>query len=120
MNLLIVEDSERMRRMIKRVVKGIPAEVYECSDGSEALAAYTHHHPDWVCMDIEMKDVDGITATRQIMTDFPDARVVIVSNHDSDDLRAAATHAGACAYVVKENLLEVRRLLSACEPTTMS
>ncbi len=120
MNLLIVEDSERMRRMIKSVVKGIPAEVYECSDGSEALAAYTRHHPDWVFMDIEMKEVDGITATRQIMTDFPDARVVIVSNHDSDDLRAAASEAGARAYVVKENLLEVRRLLSACEPTNRS
>lgn len=102
--------------MIKSVVKGIPGEVYECSDGSEALAAYSHHHLDWVFMDIEMKDVDGITATRQIMKDFPDARVVIVSNHDSDDLREAAAHAGARAYVVKENLLEVRRLLSPCEP----
>jgi DNA-binding NarL/FixJ family response regulator len=47
------------------------------------------------------------------MTTFPDARIVIVSNYDSDDLRAAASTAGASGYVVKENLIELRRLLGA-------
>jgi CheY-like chemotaxis protein len=111
-SLLIVDDSERMRRMIKSLVKGIVAQVYECSDGSEASDAYRNHHPDWVLMDIEMKEMDGITATRQIKTAFPEARIVIVSNYDSDDLRRAASDAGACGYVVKENLIEVRRILS--------
>jgi CheY-like chemotaxis protein len=112
-NLLIVDDSERMRRMIKRLIKSVLAEVWECSDGSQALEAYTQHHPDWVLMDIEMKDVDGIAATRQIRAAFPDARIVIVSNYDSDELRAAASTAGACGYVVKENLIELRSLLGA-------
>ena len=110
-NLLIVDDSERMRRMIKRLIKSVLAEVYECSDGSRALEAYTAHHPDWVLMDIEMKDVDGIAATRQIRAAFPDARIVIVSNYDSDELREAASTAGACGYVVKENLIDLRRIL---------
>jgi len=112
-NLLIVDDSERMRRMIKRLIKSVLAEVWECSDGSQALEAYTAHRPDWVLMDIEMKDVDGIAATRQIRAAFPDARIVIVSNYDSDELRAAASTAGACGYVVKENLIELRSLLGA-------
>ena len=110
-NLLIVDDSERMRRMIKRLIKSVLAEVYECTDGAQALEAYTEHQPDWVLMDIEMKEVDGITATRQIRAAFPDARIVIVSNYDSDELRAAASTAGACGYVVKENLIDLRRLL---------
>ena len=112
-NLLIVDDSERMRRMIKRLIKNVLAEVWECSDGSQALEAYTLHHPDWVLMDIEMKEMDGIAATRQIRAAFPDARIVIVSNYDSDELRAAASMAGACAYIVKENLIELRRVLGA-------
>ena len=112
-NLLIVDNSERMRRMIKRLIKSVLAEVWECSDGSQALEDYTAHRPDWVLMDIEMKDVDGIDATRQIRAAFPDARIVIVSNYDSDELRAAASTAGACGYVVKENLIELRRLLGA-------
>ena len=110
-NLLIVDDSERMRRMIKRLIKSVLAEVWECSDGSQALEAYTNHHPDWVLMDIEMKDVDGITATREIVTAFPDARIVIVSNYESDELREAAAAAGATNYVGKENLIELRRIL---------
>ena len=110
-NLLIVDDSERMRRMIKRLIKGALAEVYECSDGSQALEAYTEHRPDWVFMDIEMKDVDGITATRQIRAAFPDAKVVIVSNYDSVELRAAASDAGAQAFCSKANLLSLRSLV---------
>ena len=112
-NLLIVDDSERMRRMIKRLIKGVLAEVWECNDGSQALEAYTRHRPDWVLMDIEMKDVDGITATREIITAFPDARIVIVSNYDSDELREAASAAGASGYVVKENLIDLRRIVGA-------
>jgi len=112
-NLLIVDDSERMRRMIKRLIKGILAEVWECDDGSQALGAYTEHRPDWVLMDIEMKDVDGITATREIITAFPDARIVIISNYDSDELREAASAAGATGYVVKENLIDLRRIVGA-------
>lgn len=112
-NLLIVEDDDRMRRMIRRVVGDLSSEVHECGDGSQALEAYTRHHPDWVLMDISMGDVDGITATRRITAAFPDARVVIVSSYDGDDLRRAASEAGACAYVVKANLLDVRRILGA-------
>ena len=110
-SLLIVDDSERMRRLIKRMIKGVLAEVYECSDGSQALEAYTTHHPDWVLMDIEMKDVDGITATRQIRATFPDARIVIVSNYDSDAVRAAASEAGAQAFCSKANLISLRSLI---------
>ena len=109
-NVLIVDDSERMRQMIKRLIEEDLNQVYECHDGSQALEAYTQHRPDWVLMDIEMKEVDGITATRQIMAAYPGARVVIVSNYDSIDLRAAASEAGACGYIVKENLIEVRRI----------
>ena len=109
-NLLIVDDSERMRRMIKSLIKSVLAEVYECSDGSQALEAFSAHHPDWVFMDIEMNEVDGITATRQITAAFPDAKVVIVSNYDSDELREAASEAGARAFCSKANLLSLRSL----------
>lgn len=100
-----------MRRLIKRLIKGVPAEIFECSDGSQALQAYTTHQPDLVLMDIEMKDMDGITATRQILATFPNARIVIVSNYDSDEVRAAAREAGAWAFCSKANLLSLRSLI---------
>lgn len=111
MRLLIVDDHAPMRRLLGRVVEDLFRAVEECEDGADALAAYEQHRPDWVFMDIEMGRTDGLTATRDIVRTFPDARVVIVSKHDDEQLRAAARTAGACGYVLKENLFAVRTLL---------
>lgn len=111
MKLLIVEDNAEMRRLIKHMLKGLALEISECDDGCEVLANYARTEPDWVLMDITMKEMDGLTATRQLLAEWPQARVVMVTNHDDDLLREEARRAGACGYVLKENLLEVRRLL---------
>jgi DNA-binding NarL/FixJ family response regulator len=62
-------------------------------------------------MDIVMKKVDGLEATRQIKSVWPDAKIVIVTSYDDDELKQASTEAGACAYVLKEHLFEIRSLL---------
>jgi two-component system response regulator DegU len=111
MNVLVVEDNRAMRRLIREIVSGLADEIHECSDGSEALATYNSHRPDFVLMDIQMGLLDGITATRQIKAADPAARIIIVTDYDQPDLREAARQAGACAYVVKENLLELVRHL---------
>jgi CheY-like chemotaxis protein len=112
MNILIVEDSPGMRRMIRSLVEPFAAEVFECADGDAALSAYRKHHPDWVLMDIRLKESDGIAATRQICAADPQARVVIVTNYDDINLRAAATEAGARAYVLKDNLYTLPSILN--------
>ena len=112
-SVLIVENSEPMRQIIKILIADVAAEIHERGDGREALAAYSAHRPDWVLMDIAMPYVDGITATREITGGFPAANVLIVTDYDDADLRTAAKEAGACGYVLKENLIEVRRLLEA-------
>ena len=116
MNILIVEDNTSMRRLLRSLVGDLAAQVFECGDGAEAIAAYAAHQfdeHDWVLMDIEMKGMDGITATRALRNRWPEAHVVIVTNFDEASLRAAAYEAGACGYVFKENLLELRRLLQS-------
>lgn len=112
MNILIVDDSAQMRRALRSLVGDLADAVYECADGAEALAAYAAHRPAWVLMDIAMPKVDGLTATREIIAAFPDAQIVMVTNYDNADLRAQARAAGACAYVVKEDLLELRQVLT--------
>ena len=111
MRLLIVDDHAAMRRLLSRIVNDLCSVVVECEDGADALAAYERHRPDWVLMDIEMSRMDGITATRDIRQIFPEARIVIVSKHDDKQLQAAARTAGACGYVLKDNLIAVRELL---------
>jgi len=111
LSILIVDDHAEMRNLIRSMLIGLAAEVNECDDGSQALAAYRKHIPDWVLMDIRMKELNGIDATRQLRAAFPDARVIIVSEMGNDSSRKAAQEAGACAYVLKENLLSLPSLI---------
>jgi len=113
MKVLIVDDSEDMRRMIKQFITRHVDEFVECDDGGEAFECYRLHHPDLVLMDIKMKGVDGLTATKEILAAYPQARVVIVSQWDTAGLRESARAAGAVDYVSKSNLLPLRRLIGS-------
>jgi DNA-binding NarL/FixJ family response regulator len=88
-------------------------EITECGDGAEAQRCYAERRPDWVLMDVMMAEVGGLEATRRIMATNPAARVVVVTGHDGRSLREAAASAGACAFVLKDNLIELRRVLTA-------
>ena len=112
MKVLIVDDNGQMRKIIASMIDDLAETIIECGDGSQALLAYRTHRPDWVLMDIEMKEINGIAATRQIIDSFPDARVVIVTNYDYAELKAAASRAGACEYVLKDSLLKVREIMT--------
>ncbi|HEY6327846.1 MAG TPA: response regulator transcription factor [Blastocatellia bacterium] len=112
MKALIVEDSEPMRRTIRSFIEDLAHVVWECVDGSDALAQYAEHRPDWVLMDIKMGKVDGLAAARQIKAAFPDARIVMVTSYDEQSFRDEARLAGACRYVLKENLRELMNILS--------
>lgn len=110
-NLLIVEDNPSMRRLIKSVVKDLAENIHECEDGTEALAAYEVLMPEWVLMDIEMKKKDGFTATREITEAYPQAKILILTKYGTDRMREEAERAGACEYVLKENLLTIREII---------
>jgi CheY-like chemotaxis protein len=115
MKVLIVEDSEEMRRVIKRFIRDQVDEFVECEDGSEAVAAYHQHRPDFVLMDIKMREVDGFEATREIKAAFSDARVVIVSQWDSPAMRETARLAGAEKYITKLDLMPLREYLAGAK-----
>jgi len=113
MKILIVDDNAGMRRLLRRAVHETASAVWECSDGADALAAYASRQPDVVLMDIRMPRMDGLAATRQIREFHPGARVLVVTDYEDDDLRKVALEAGACGYVVKQNLTEIAALIQA-------
>jgi CheY-like chemotaxis protein len=111
MKVLIVDDSPEVRRMIKRFLRDQVDEFVERDDGSQACDLYKQHDPDFVLMDITMKEMDGLEATKRIRAAFPEAQVVIVSQWDRTELRKRAKEAGASAYITKANLLPLRDFL---------
>ena len=112
LKLLIVDDKAQVRSMIRRFLSDLAAEISETDDGESALDAYAAFLPDWVLMDIEMKHTNGIVATERIRAAYPEANIVIVTNYDDDSLRERAMAAGARGYVLKENLLALRSMLT--------
>ncbi len=111
MKLLIVEDSLSVRQILRSVVAPFANEIDECGDGGEAVSLYASGQPDFVLMDIDLGEMDGITTTRKIRANDPNAKIIIVTNYDENDLREEARKAGACGYVLKENLFDVLELL---------
>ncbi len=109
---MIVEDNILMRRTLKSFVGLAGNEFVECDDGSMALSLFEQARPDWVLMDIQLKAVDGITATRQIIKVYPDAKIIMVTNFHESAFRHAAKVAGAIGYVAKDNLSKLPLFLS--------
>jgi DNA-binding NarL/FixJ family response regulator len=108
--VLIIDDSRQMRELIKMTLNGVAEVVGECADGADALGCYEANRPDWVLMDWEMR-TDGLTATRRIIKAHPEARILIVTQHDDDELRDAAIAAGARGFVLKDDLLALGSFL---------
>lgn len=110
MRFLIADDSAAMRRCIKDSLAAT-AETVECRDGQEAIAAFAKHQPDWVLLDVEMRPVDGLSAARQIKTDWPEARIIFVTSYDQPRYRQAAAQLGVEGYVLKDNLEQIHQII---------
>jgi CheY-like chemotaxis protein len=109
--VLIVDDNPHLRALIRTVLAGVADNVHECSDGDDLLTAYGAVRPDWVLVDLQMTRINGVEAIRRLRAAEPAAQVIVVTTYDDAHWRAAAFGAGACGYVVKDNLLDVPRLI---------
>jgi CheY-like chemotaxis protein len=112
-SVLLVEDHASMRATLRLWLSDLAAPIAECDNGTEVCACYARHQPDWVLMDIDLPGQDGIAATRELLMTNPAAQVLIVTAYDDAEMRQAAVAAGACGYVLKENLQELRHWLQA-------
>ena len=112
MKLLIVDDNKEVRKLLNSLFAQKAEQIFECSDGQCAVESYEKYHPDYVLMDLEMKGMDGLTATEKIMNNNPGAKIIIVTSYNDPKLRKAGMSLGASAYVTKDNLIELEEIIN--------
>lgn len=111
--ILIVDDHSETRKMTRFFLGDLPFDFEECADGADALDCYEKTRPDLVLMDWEMRRMNGLEATRQIIAKYPQAKILMMTQYDDEQLKKAAQKAGASGFILKENLMDLRRQIIA-------
>ena len=103
-NIVIIDDHQLFREGVKRILDFEPTfeVVAEGDDGDEAARIVEHYHPDVVIMDINMPNVNGVEATKQLVELYPESKVIILSIHDDENYVTHALKTGARGYLLKE------------------
>jgi two-component system, NtrC family, nitrogen regulation response regulator NtrX len=107
--ILVVDDEEGIRRILRQVLEYEGHEVRVAAGGGEAIQLYTDTRPDLVFMDVKMARMDGLEALDRIREHDPSACVVMISGHGTIETAVEATRRGA--YDFLEKPLDTDRLL---------
>lgn len=100
--IMVCDDAAFMRMSLVKILEGAGHQVIaEAENGFDAIEKFKMYKPDIVLMDITMPELDGIEATRQIMTEYPDAGIIMVSAMGHQDKVFSAIQAGAKDFIVK-------------------
>ncbi|MGI8769850.1 MAG: response regulator [Acidobacteriaceae bacterium] len=117
--LMVVDDHHIVRQGLVALLQTVPdmRVVVQASDGAQAIEAFRRHRPDVVLMDLRMQGMNGVEAIGHIRTEFPDARIIVLTTFDGDEDIYRALQAGARGYLLKgmdsEELLAAIRAVHA-------
>ena len=101
--ILTVDDHALLRKGIAALIHAEPDMelVAEASNGQEAIAEFKQHRPDVTLMDLQMPEMSGIECMIAIRSDFPDARIIVLTTYPGDAQVLRALRAGARGYLLK-------------------
>jgi two-component system, cell cycle response regulator DivK len=116
--ILVIEDNEDNRQIIRDLLTSLGCELIEAVDGVEGVAMAQSHRPDLILMDIQLPEMDGYEATRQIRTvpELAHVPIIAVTSYALSGDEAKARDAGCNGYVAKpfsprELLAKIREFL---------
>lgn len=95
MKILLIDDAEQARRLLKKWLVDFGCEVIEASNGNEGIDLYYDHRPELVITDIIMPEKDGIQVMIELRRDFPDVKIFTISG-------AGEKYPGEYLYLAKD------------------
>lgn len=104
-HIFIADDHAIVRSGIQALLETMDGleVVGEAADGQQTVTAVTSLRPDVILMDLEMPIMDGIEAIKQIMNQWPEARILVLTSFATDDRVFPAVKAGALGYLLKDS-----------------
>jgi DNA-binding NarL/FixJ family response regulator len=104
--VLSVDDHPLLREGIAAILEAEPdmGLVAEATNGREAIEGFRRHRPDVTLMDVRMPDMGGIEAIMRIRSEFPSARIIVLTSYAGDAQALGALNAGARGYLLKNML----------------
>ena len=102
--VILADDHTMFREGLRAIIndENDMAIVGEARDGLEALQKVDELHPDVVLMDINMPRLDGVQATRQLLAQHPQVRIIILTMYDQDKYVFESIRGGACSYLLTD------------------
>jgi len=102
--IIIIGDHQLFREGVKRILdfEDTFEVVAEGDDGTDVVSLYEKNQPDVVLMDINMSEKNGVEATADLIAEYPDAKVMVLSIHDDESYVTHALKSGALGYMLKE------------------
>ncbi|MBN2092891.1 response regulator [candidate division KSB1 bacterium] len=115
MTVMIIEDNVNMRTFITQILeRELPdvTTIILCDNGKKAIELYHKNNPDWVVMDIDIKNMDGLSATQRIIEIMPTAKIIMLSQYGDLEYKKAAIKLGALDCINKDNLGQITKIIS--------
>lgn len=115
MKIIIVDDDFFVTTALKTIVEASKKVTVLATgtDGADAVRLYREHHPDILLTDIQMKEKSGLVATEEILKEFPDAKILLLTTFSDDEYIVKALKLGAKGYLLKQNYESILPALEA-------
>ncbi|WP_418752214.1 response regulator [Frisingicoccus sp.] len=117
MNIIIVDDDCLVSGALKTIleVNGDIQVTAVGADGREAIELYRKYRPDVLLMDIRMKEMNGLDAAGEILREFPDAKILLLTTFSDDEYIIKALRLGAKGYLLKQDYASILPALRAVD-----
>lgn len=115
MEIIVIDDDKLAAVSLKTILESTGSITVQAlgSSGAEAVSLYRAHQPDVMLMDIRMEGMTGIEAGREILREFPDARILYLTTFSDDEYIIDAVRMGAKGYILKQDFAVIAPALEA-------